>query len=255
MSKLLVVDIGNTVTKAGLWDGSRLAEVTCEHTSELRDVSDVDALAASLLESAAGEGEMFPVALCAVAPQGQALWLRWAEAVGAETMVLTGETETPLRTRYRQPEHLGPDRLAAAVGAAARMGTPVVVVSLGTATVVDLVSADGKYLGGVIAVGVDTGLEALSERTAALPRVASDGDVPLVGATTEECMRSGAVLGAAAMIEGLLARFEGALGEAPEVALTGGHAEAVSPQLRIRHKVFPHLVLEGAAAIWEHNQR
>ncbi len=255
MSRLLVVDIGNTVTKAGIWEDSRLAEVSAERTSDLRDLSDVDAFAASLLESEGVGEEDFSMALCAVVPQAQALWTRWAEGLGMETMVVTGETETPLYLQYRQPERLGADRLAAAVGAAARVRTPVVVVSLGTATVIDLVSADGRYLGGLIAAGVETGLAGLAERTAGLPRVEAAGDAPLVGATTEECMRSGAVLGAAAMIEGLVSRFEGALGEAPEVALTGGHAELVSRVLRLRHRVFPHLVLEGLGVIWEHNRR
>ena len=253
MSKLLVVDVGNTTTKAGVWEEGRVVGVCAERTSELRDVSGVDAFAAPLT---GGDDDARPpaqVPLCSAVPQAEVLWLRWAEAEGAEVFVITGESETPLRNRYRRPEQLGPDRLAAAVGAARRLGTPVIAVSLGTATVLDVVSADGRFLGGVIAAGVDTGLSALAEQTAALPRVDPRGEVRLTGSDTEECMRSGAVLGTVAMIEGLVSRMESATGAGAPVALTGGYAELVGPHLRVEHELLPDLVLEGAAAIWEHN--
>jgi len=254
VSKLLVVDIGNTTTKVGVWEDGRVTGVRAERTSELPDVSAVDTFVAPLADQDDDAESPLDVALCSVVPQAEARWLRWVEVEGAAPFAITGEGETPLRNRYRRPEQLGPDRLAAAVGAASRLGTPVIVVSLGTATVVDVVSPDGRFLGGMIAAGVSTGLCALADQTAALPRVDPRGEVRLTGSDTEECMRSGAVIGTAAMIEGLVARMQGAVGEGAPVAVTGGYAELIGPHLRIEHEVLPHLVLEGTALIWEHNR-
>ena len=254
MSKLLVVDIGNTTTRVGHWEEGRVAQVRAARTGEVRDVADVDALAEPLLEECEAGGAASEMALCAVVPQAEGLWLDWAARTGVEVLVITGRTDTPLENRYGRPDQLGADRLAAAVGAARRLGAPVIVVSLGTATVVDVVSGDGRFLGGAIAAGLETGLIALAERTAALPRVTLATPERVLGADTEQCLLSGAVYGTAALVEGLVARFHETLGGSAPVALTGGHAGLISPHLSLEHEVLPELVLEGAGAIWEYNR-
>jgi len=253
VSKLLVVDVGNTTTRLGTWEEGGLTCVRFIRSADLRSVADVDALAHALAEKAALDLDGAGVVVCSVVPAATALWLDWGQRTGPEPFLITGRSNTPLQNRYRSPEQLGPDRLAAAVGAVRRVGAPVIVVSLGTATVVDAVSHEGRFLGGAIAVGVETGLEALAERTAALPRASLAAPERPFGGDTEECLRVGAVLGTAALVEGLAARLQGAVGEGAAVALTGGYAEIVSPHLLIEHEVFPDLVLEGAALIWEHN--
>ena len=253
MSNLLVVDVGNTTTRLGTWEEGRLTSVRFTRSADLRSVADVDAFAQALAEEAALDLDATSVVVCSVVPAATVLWLDWGQRTGPEPFLITGRSDTPLQNRYHSPEQLGPDRLAAAVAAAARLGTPVIVVSLGTATVVDAVSPEGRFLGGAIAAGVETGLEALAERTAALPRVALAAPERPFGGDTQECLRVGAVLGTAALVEGLAARLQRAVAEGAPVALTGGNAELVSPHLLIEHQVFPDLVLEGAALIWEHN--
>jgi type III pantothenate kinase len=214
----------------------------------------VDTLVEPLLEELDAERGESEIALCSAVPHAEAMWLEWAARTGAAAFVVTGTTPAPLENRYARPAQLGPDRLAAAVGAVRRVGAPVIVVSLGTATVVDLVSGEGRLLGGAISAGLETGLAALAERAAALPRITPAQPERVFGADTEQCLLSGAVHGTAALIEGLVSRFQEALGGAAPVALTGGHAQLVSPHLRVEHEVFPDLVLEGAGAIWEYNR-
>jgi len=242
VNRLLVVDIGNTTTRIGLWDGRQVVEVAVYRTSE--------AGGAGLLPASDG------LALCSVVPEAEKPWRAWAERNDLPLLAIQGDTPSPLTNRYAPPAHLGGDRLCAAVGAVNRLGAPVIVVSLGTATVVDAVSAERELLGGAIAPGVDTGLAALHEKTAALPRVTAESPPQVIGRNTEECLRSGAVNGTAALVEGLVARMRAKIGEAM-VALTGGHAALIAPQLRSRvdRNVFPRLLMEGAGLIWEHHHR
>jgi len=128
------------------------------------------------------------------------------------------------------------------------------VVSLGTATVVDAVSEEAEFLGGAIVVGVQTGLAALAERTAALPRVTVEAPERTIGRDTEECLAIGAVVGTAALVEGLAARLRDIVGDSAPLALTGGYAELISEHIWIEHEMFPSLTLEGIATIWEHNR-
>lgn len=250
MSWLLVVDVGNTATKVGRWEAGGLAATRAGRTDDLSDPGAVAQLVADL---PAGGGEK-PVgmAVCSVVEKATEPWLKWAAGEGLEVLVIGGLSPAPLSNRYRCPEHLGADRLAAAVGAVLRMGAPVVVASLGTATVVDVVSRDREFLGGAVAAGVASGLWALAERTAGLPRVEPRSGVGPIGRETEECLQAGAVVGTAAMIEGLVERMRAQVGEEAGLALTGGYAGLVSVHLRLAHSLLPDLVLEGTAAIWEH---
>ncbi len=248
MWRVLVGDVGNSVTKLGIWSEGQVHDLVSLPTRDL--AAALETQAGPLL----GEEGGAPAALCCVVPELEAAWVRWAERTGRPLFWVRGTTPTPLVNRYAQPERLGSDRLAAAVGAVRRLGAPVVVVCLGTATVVDAVSAKREYLGGAIAAGVETGLEALAERTAGLPRVEPGPVTAPIGRTTEECLRIGGVLGTVGLVEGLVERMRGIVGEAAPVALTGGHTGLISPHLRIAHQISPALVLVGVGAIWEANQ-
>jgi type III pantothenate kinase len=158
-----------------------------------------------------------------------------------------------LANRYRAPGQLGPDRLATAVAAAHRFGAPVIVASLGTAVVVDAVSASKEYLGGTIWVGLTPGLDALFERAAMLPHISQRPPMTPIGGDTEECLLAGAFHGTASLVEGVAARMRESVGDAPLV-LTGGDAELISSYLRAKHELALHLTLEGIGLIWEHNR-
>jgi type III pantothenate kinase len=248
---LLVVDVGNTNTRVGVWENGSVVRLWISPTVEVTGSAAVGAMAERVSGPETGEAS---VALCSVVAEAEAAWQEWSAAEGRELFLVRGDTRTPLRNRYREPARLGGDRLAAAVGAVKRVGAPVIAVSLGTATVVDAVSARGEFLGGAVAVGVQTGLDALAERTGGLPRVeVRDARGPL-GGDTEACLLSGATYGTGGLVEGLVGRMRERVGADAPVVLTGGHADLVSGCLYIEHEVVPTLTLEGVGAVWEHNR-
>ncbi|UCC67542.1 MAG: type III pantothenate kinase [Armatimonadota bacterium] len=248
---LLVGDVGNTNTRVAAWEDGELSRLSVSPTQQLENCARVGGLAA---RAAGGEMGGAELALCCVVAAVEAAWREWAAGEGRELLLVRGDTDTPLQNRYRDPARLGGDRLAAAVGAVRRFGAPIVVVSLGTATVVDAVSQDRQFLGGAIAAGVQTGLDALAERTGALPRVEAGGTTEPVGDNTEACLLSGAAHGTASLVEGLVERMRGEVGAEAGLVLTGGHAALISQHLRVEHQVVPALTLEGVAAVWEHNR-
>ena len=254
VSDLLLVDIGNTTTRLGRRRDRRLQVLSVAGTREASTLREVAALAESVLgppEAPAGE---LALAMCSVVPAAGEVWLEWCAARGVTPLTVRGDTPTPLTNQYRAPDLLGGDRIAAAVGAAQRLGTPVVVASLGTATVVDAVSAEGGFLGGAIAAGVETGLTALAEHTRALPRVTAAEVSSPIGRDTTESLRVGAVCGTASLVAGLTEQMRGVIGAEAPLALTGGYAELIAGHLGLDCTVAPELTLEGLAAIWDYNQ-
>ena len=162
-------------------------------------------------------------------------------------------THLPIGIEYRTPDTLGHDRIAAAVGAWVQQpGRPLLVVDAGTAITYDLVSPQGKFMGGNIAAGIGMRLKALHEHTDRLPLVASDGDLPLLGYDTETAIRAGALQGAAYELEGYIAACEA---EFPNllVFLTGGDAERLATIIKRSIFVDKNLVPKGLNRILEYN--
>lgn len=146
-----------------------------------------------------------------------------------------------------EPEKIGLDRIADSAWAAARYPLPAVTVDLGTATTFNVIGEGGMFLGGIIAAGIQTSLDALSERAAQLPRLAPSPPLRLIGRNTAECMLSGAVIGTAAMIDGIAERAETELGKPVTLILTGGGAPLVEPFLKHSHVCEPYLLAKGLA--------
>jgi type III pantothenate kinase len=250
---LVVADIGNARAKVGLCREGIVRQVAVAATPELAQaLEQVDRALCS--GGAEDQPQNVQVAFCSVVAEAEQTLTEWAAREGRAALAIRGDSRTPLVNRYRDPARLGGDRLAAAVGAAGRFDTPVVVVSLGTAAVMDAVSADGEFLGGAIAPGLQTGLRALADGTSGLPLLEPAEAGGPIGADTEGCLRAGVVHGMAAWIEGMAARMRGVVGPGAHLAVTGGDADLVAPHLRIEHSVIPGLTLEGVAAVWEHNR-
>lgn len=149
------------------------------------------------------------------------------------------------------PDRVGADRVADAAWAAARYPLPVMTVDMGTATTINIVSADRKFLGGMIGAGVRTALHSLRTGTAQLPELLP-GPVPpekLIGTDTSGCMLSAAVVGTAAMIDGLALHVEEQIGSPLTLILTGGNASAVSEWIRHSYVLEPGLAAKGSALI------
>ena len=163
----------------------------------------------------------------------------------------------PLAVRVDRPNEVGADRLVNALAAARLHGTPAVVVDFGTATTFDCVAADGAYVGGAIAPGLELGLEALAARTAKLPRIELRAPDRAIGRDTVSAMQSGTVLGYQALAAGLLSRIRAELAEANDVApaevraiLTGGLSAAPwAEALEGIDAIDPDLTLKGLAIL------
>lgn len=251
--KLLVVDIGNTTTKAGVWDGHAIGPSSSCPTQESGELLErVSQLAAAVGHDGT---QKLDVALCSVVPEAEKTWLAWCEHEGRTAFVVRGDTPTPLVNRYLTPARLGPDRLATAVAATQRFGVPVIAACVGTAIFVDAVSANNEYLGGAIWVGMAAGLSLLAQRAKTLPQVTIKPPSTAIGGETEACLHAGAIYGTAGLIDALASKMKETIGEDAPLVLTGGNSELLSHYLNKAHEVVPTLTLEGVATIWEHNHR
>jgi type III pantothenate kinase len=251
---LLVVDVGNTQTHLGTYDGAELAEHW--RFATVRE-STADELGVALRNLLALRGLSFAdldaSIVSATVPQLRQEWTAMASRYLGHEMLLVGPgLRTGMPIRYDNPREIGPDRLVNAVAGYDRVGGAVVIVDFGTAVTHDVVSASGEYLGGVIFPGVEISLEALAERAAALPRIDLAPPRALIGKTTVDAIRAGTLYGFAGMVDGIIDRLRDELGEFRTLA-TGGLAGAVVPHCRTIDEADDLLTLHGLRLIWERN--
>jgi type III pantothenate kinase len=252
---LLVVDVGNTQTHLGTYDGNELAQHW--RFATVRE-STADELGSALRNLLALRGLSFAdldaSIVSATVPQLRQEWTAMAGRYLGHEMLLVGPgLRTGMPIRYDNPREIGPDRLVNAVAGYDRAGGAVVIVDFGTAVTHDVVSAGGEYLGGVIFPGVEISLEALAERAAALPRIDLAPPRALIGKTTIDAIRAGMLYGFAGMVDGIIGRLHEELGEFRTLA-TGGLAGAVVPHCRTIDEADDLLTLHGLRLIWERNR-
>lgn len=146
-----------------------------------------------------------------------------------------------------EPEKLGLDRIADSAWVAVNCPLPAVTIDIGTAMTFNVIDKGGVFLGGIIAAGIQTSLNALCEHTAQLPQIALEIPENVIGKNTRECMLSGAIFGAVSMIEGMTQRIENELGQSVTRVFTGGGAEFVKPFLPSSFIYEPYLTAKGIA--------
>jgi type III pantothenate kinase len=247
---LLAVDVGNTQTVLGLYDGERLGEHWRIATDPRRTGDEVGVVGAGFVaaERVDGISLSFPVPMLVRAYEDAAE--RWAEA---PILVVGPGVRTGIPVRYDDPREVGPDRIVNAVAASARYGAPCIVVDFGTSTNFDVVSADGDFIGGIIAPGVQTSIEALVARAARLPKVEIVRPPAIVGRTTIGAMQSGVVYGSAGQVDALVRRIRGEIGREAVTVATGGLAAAVLEACDEIDTYDEWLTLKGLRIIWERN--
>lgn len=249
---LLAIDIGNVATKAGVFKDGQLVATDSAPTSRLAQSQHrwITHLLASVY---IGVPRLNSVAIASVVPSATLAWQNYCKnRLLTDPLLITGETPTPLQMDYRSPTTLGADRLANAVAACQLYRTPVVCASVGTATVIDAVSAKKAFLGGAILPGINLLLKTLAINTAQLPAIEAAPVEFSIGRTTEECVRYGAIIGTAAAIEGIAKRFCDDLGGRSSLVISGGHAPLVIPHLSKQWHHSPTLGLEGIHYIWQY---
>jgi len=258
MTVLLAVDVGNSQTKLGWFENGKLSGQ--EHfPAGSRDPAEAIAALtadAGIRPAGAALARKLAASMCSVVPDATPAWrAALREACGAEPLVVAGDTDVGIVNHYADPASLGPDRLVGALAARELHGAPVIVVSLGTATVVDAVSRAGEYLGGAIAPGVETSLAALAQRAARLLPVRFEAAPRAIATDTRAGMIAGAFFGAVGQIRELLAGVRAEMGEDAPAVLTGGQAELVAREVENVAAVEPALTLIGLRLAWEYASR
>jgi type III pantothenate kinase len=253
--RLLAVDVGNTNTVLGLYEGEKLLR-HWRLTTRRDATSDELALSVTGLLSAAGaDGEPPEVIVASVVPSlrfplKQAL----RQMFGAEPLFVEPGVKTGMPILYEVPQEVGADRIVNAVAAHARLGGPCIVVDFGTATTFDVVTAKGEYAGGVIVPGIAISAEALFEKAARLWRVEIRRPERVIGKTTAASIQSGLYFGYLSLVDGVIERIEKELAARPRVIATGGLAELFGGGSARIEEIDPLLTLTGLRLIHERNR-
>ncbi len=253
---LLTIDIGNTDTTFGVFDGEEL-RATWHIATDIHRMA--DEYAALLLNLMRQQGLDIPdikaIALCSVVPPlistFDELFKRYFHI--SPLVVGTG-IKTGVRIRMDNPREVGADRIVNAAAAHHLYGGPVIVTDLGTATTFDTVSKEGDYLGGAIAPGIMAGAEALFTRTSMLSRVELARPKRAIGTNTIAAMQSGIIFGYVGLVEGIVARIQKELGEKAKVIATGGYASLIAKETKVFDEVNPGLTLIGLRLIYQMNE-
>ena len=253
---LLVVDVGNTQTHFGTYEGGELVEHWRFATVRESTADEIGAALRNLVELRGVELEQIDSSIVSsTVPQLGPQWLEMTERyLGHEMLVVGPGFKTGMPLRYDNPREIGADRLVNAVAAYERVQGACIVIDFGTAITYDPVSAEGEYLGGIISPGVEISVEALASRAAKLPKVDLEPPRALIGKSTIEAIRSGVIYGFAAMVDGIVARLLEEMGEETATIATGGLAHHIVPFTERIDEIDDLLTLEGLRILFERNQ-
>ncbi|MDQ3381741.1 MAG: type III pantothenate kinase [Actinomycetota bacterium] len=247
---LLAVDVGNTQTALGLYSGGDLRDHWRVATERSTTADELGVLLSGLLDFDDVEGICLASTVPVLIREWEALAAKWART---SLLVVGPGVKTGIQIRYDDPREVGPDRIVNAVAAKERYGAPVIVVDFGTSTNFDVVSPEGEYVGGVLAPGIETSMEALFARAARLVKVDYTPPATVIGKTTVGGLQSGLVYGFAGQVDGIVGRIREELGAEAVAIATGGLADLVAPHSRTIERVDPFLTLDGLRMVWELN--
>lgn len=255
---LLAVDIGNTQTVLGLYEGEALCCRGRIATNKSHTADELRIKTRALLESVGFDTQVVKgVALASVVPRLTASWVEAAHNMFAvEPLVVTARTAGSLfKAEYRNPDEIGADRVADAVAALAFYGAPVVVVDFGTATNIEVIDEQGCFIGGVIAPGMETSASALFSHAARLSAIELCDPHTAIGYTTAEAVQAGIVYGEADRVDGLIRRIFTQLGYTTPVVATGGLAPFFADISSTITVTNPELTLEGLRLIYAYQSK
>jgi type III pantothenate kinase len=174
---------------------------------------------------------------------------------GIDIMVVGPGIKTGLDIRTDNPGAVGSDLIVGAIAAKAKYKLPIAIVDMGTATTVSVIDEKGSYLGGMIIPGLWVSVNALSSLAAQLPNIDLTGKAKVLGTNTVDCMRSGSLIGCAAMLDGIIDRVEAELGMSVSAVLTGGVSPLVAPYCNRKFHLEPDILIRGLQLIYEKNKK
>lgn len=254
---LLVVDVGNTHTVLGVYEGERLVHDFRIETSRGRTRDEYHVLLLNLLElEGIKRSDVRSSILSSVVPAlNETIVDAVDRAFDHEMLVVGPGIKTGIPVLYENPREVGADRIVNAVAAYERVKGATIVVDFGTATTFDCISKKGEYLGGAIAPGMEISASALFAHAAKLPRAEIAHPPKAVGRNTVHSMQSGIVFGYVGLVDGLVRRLTAEMGTETTVIATGGLARLVETESETIDDVDEYLTLEGLRLLFERNQR
>jgi len=253
---LFTVDIGNTNITFGVYEGHHLKHHWRIKTDHGRMADEYGIIILGLMRHEGLSYEQIQgVAVASVVPPLTPVFVEMIERfIKQQPLVVGAGVKTGVQIRYDSPRDVGADRIVDAAATYKLYGGPACIVDFGTATTFDAITDKGEYLGGALAPGIGIAADALSSRTAKLPRVDLVRPPRAIGTNTIHAMQSGLLFGYVGLVEGMVARFRAELGENMRVIGTGGLAETIAKETDVIEVVNPWLTLEGLRLIWEMNQ-
>jgi type III pantothenate kinase len=250
------MDIGNTNTAFGVYEGKRLLthwrittqphQTADEYGVLLKELFSLEGLNLNDIEDL--------ILSCVVPPLEMVVAEMSRKYLNLEPLIVGPGIKTGMPVLYENPREVGADRIVNSVAAFEKYGGPCIIIDFGTATTFDAVSAQGEYLGGIITPGILLSYEALFHRAAKLPLVDMAKPKSVIGRTTVASMQSGMLYGHVGLVEGIVTRMKKELGEEATVVATGGLVETIAKETEVIEAVEPYLTLEGLRILYERNR-
>ncbi len=255
---LIAIDIGNTTTVIGVFDGDTLVSHFRVTSQTRMTVDEAGLFVTSLLDRnvAIDAGNLSDVAVCSVVPSLTGTYEQMTRKYfNVEPIVVSAKSKLPIGIDYPEPSEIGADRIANAAAGYHRVGKALVVVDLGTAINFDVVSENGAYIGGVIAPGTQAAGANLAQKAARLFEVRSEKPNRAIGNSTAEALKSGLFYGTVGVIDYILERIFAELVGQTTVIGTGGDAEIYCRESKYVGEIVPTLTLEGIRLIADLNRK
>jgi type III pantothenate kinase len=253
---LLVIDVGNTQTVMGVYDGEELRVDFRLSTDISRSGDEFWVILRNLFrESGLDTNMVTGICISSVVPPLQGVLEDiCARYFKSEPIIVEPGVKTGLSILYDNPREVGADRIVNSVAGIQLYGCPLILVDFGTATTFDAVSEKSEYLGGAIVPGITISAEALFQRAAKLHRVELIAPNTVIGKDTSSSIRSGLVYGYAELVDGMVRRIKKEMNGSPKVIATGGNAEIIAEHSTEIDDVSPLLTLVGLRIIYNKNQ-
>jgi len=257
---LLVIDVGNTNTVLGLYDGDQLIHDWRIRTEIDHTVDEYGMLIFNLYQSSRIKTEKIKavnaiIISCVVPPMLNILEPLCVKYFNVKPLIVGPGIKTGMPIFYDNPKEVGADRIVNAVAAYDKYKQAAIIIDFGTATTFDYISPKGEYMGGCIAPGIMISSEALFERAARLPRVELSKPKSVVTKDTVSAIQAGIIFGYAGLIDGIVERMKAEMKTKPLVIATGGLARLVAAETKCIDKIEDMLTLEGLRIIYNLNSK